>query len=137
MLGEEMQDMPPSEAPDKLGRKEAENLSAICNYLATLAMLGKLFYSRINTTGMWDEGLGAYRAVSPHVVKGFADVIVILPGRTIFLEVKSSIGKQRPEQRIFQYKVEQQGCEYYIVRSTDFLRRVIEGTKQRDKSLPF
>jgi len=53
------------------------------------------------------QGLGAY--------KGIADFIAIKAGRTVYIEVKSPAGKQRPEQIIFQADIEAKGGEYFLV----------------------
>ena len=46
--------------------------------------------------------------------------------RTIFLELKSGKGKQRPEQGAFQKLVEAQGAEYHLIRSIEELEQVLE-----------
>lgn len=51
------------------------------------------------------------------VVKGVSDLILILPGRVIFIELKTESGNQMPEQEAFQRKVTERGHEYYIIRS--------------------
>jgi hypothetical protein len=50
---------------------------------------------------------------------GASDILVILPGRVIFLEVKTPTGRQSPAQKVFQEIVESLGHEYRLVRSVD------------------
>lgn len=51
------------------------------------------------------------------VVKGVSDLILILPRRVVFIELKTQSGKQMPEQVDFQAKCQARGHEYRIIRS--------------------
>ncbi len=51
--------------------------------------------------------------------KGSADIIGCYRGRFIGLELKSPIGRQSPEQRMWQVVVERYGGIYQVVRSPD------------------
>lgn len=53
------------------------------------------------------QGLGAY--------KGISDFIAIKAGRTVYIEIKSPRGKQRPAQIDFQADIEAKGGEYFLV----------------------
>lgn len=53
------------------------------------------------------------------VVKGISDLILILPGRVVFIELKTRVGRQSPEQSQFQHKCQTRGHEYRIVRSLE------------------
>lgn len=50
---------------------------------------------------------------------GVSDLVVVLPHRVIFLEVKTPIGRQSDPQKTFQGIVESLGHEYVMVRSVD------------------
>ncbi|HSW63606.1 MAG TPA: VRR-NUC domain-containing protein [Dissulfurispiraceae bacterium] len=50
---------------------------------------------------------------------GVSDLVVVLPGRVIFLEVKTTTGRQSPAQKNFQSIVEGLGHQYALVRSVD------------------
>ena len=50
---------------------------------------------------------------------GASDLLVVLPGRVIFMEVKTPTGKQSKSQAIFQSVVEALGHQYALVRSVD------------------
>lgn len=50
---------------------------------------------------------------------GVADLIAVLPGRIVFLEVKTPPGKQSKSQKHFQRTVEELGHAYHVVRSVD------------------
>lgn len=59
------------------------------------------------------------------VRKGCSDLIVVLPSKVIFIELKTPQNKQSYEQIGFQRSVESLGFEYYVVRSLDeFIYRV-------------
>ena len=51
------------------------------------------------------------------VVRGVSDLILILPGRVVFIELKVGDGKQSPEQVAFEYKVLSRGHTYWVIRS--------------------
>ena len=57
--------------------------------------------------------------VSMGVHAGFADLIVISGGRTLFLEVKSLTGRLRKSQEVFRDTVCAQGFGWALVRSVD------------------
>lgn len=64
------------------------------------------------------EGLGSMAGVS--------DTIVMLPGHILFVEFKSRKGRQSPDQKIFQEKVELLGFEYFIIKSVEDFQRLVE-----------
>lgn len=53
------------------------------------------------------------------VVKGISDLIMVCPGKTIYIEMKTATGTQSDEQIDFQRQVEANGQEYYICRSLE------------------
>lgn len=53
------------------------------------------------------------------VMAGVADLIILLPNRAIFVEVKTDNGSQQKTQKDFQHKVEALGFDYLIWRSLD------------------
>ena len=46
--------------------------------------------------------------------------------RVTFLEIKSSTGKQSPDQKAFQQSVEQQNCRYYLVNDASQLEEILK-----------
>jgi hypothetical protein len=50
---------------------------------------------------------------------GVSDLVVILPSRIIFMEVKTPTGRQSDSQKTFQGIVESLGHKYTLVRSVD------------------
>lgn len=58
--------------------------------------------------------------------KGVADTHILFPGgHLIFVEFKTATGKQRKEQLDFQLHVESLGFEYYIIRSLEEFKSLI------------
>ena len=58
--------------------------------------------------------------------KGCSDLIVVLKGKIVFVELKTPQNKQSYEQVGFQRSVENLGYEYYVVRSLDEFIYVIK-----------
>ncbi len=57
---------------------------------------------------------------------GIADIVGVLNGRAVFVEVKTATGKQRDVQKKFQQAVEKAGGIYIVARSP---QAAIEGLK--------
>jgi hypothetical protein len=104
--------------------KESEIQSAICEYLR----LRRHFFWRSNNAPIWSpdgRGGGYFRAMSKYAIKGLPDIQIITDGGfTVFLEVKRPSGKQSPDQKEFQRRCEEKGCEYYVVKSVDELQEL-------------
>ena len=59
------------------------------------------------------------------VLSGGADLIVLMPLKMIFIEVKSDTGKQSPNQIDFEQRVEALGFQYFIVRSLAEFQKIV------------
>lgn len=60
------------------------------------------------------------------VSAGVADLIILLPiGNVLFVEVKTAKGRQSPEQKAFQERVEKLGFNYVIWRSVEDAEKFI------------
>ena len=59
------------------------------------------------------------------MVAGVADMTFLYQGRAIFLEFKTSTGRQSQAQKDWQKTIESQGFEYHVVRSLDEFRTII------------
>ena len=57
---------------------------------------------------------------------GVSDVIVLMPNKVLFIEFKAAKGAQTPKQRDFQQAVETLGFDYYICRSLEEFKKIIE-----------
>ena len=123
---------------------EAQVKRAVEEYLGYAQNQGKLWYSRLNAGDIYIPNKDGSKRVFKGAGAGTADLIVIQPGQvhleymekqqgpgipvafTTFVECKSSKGKQRPEQKEFQSKVEALHCRYAIVRSVEDLEEVLK-----------
>ena len=61
------------------------------------------------------------------LLKGASDLVILCPDkRYITVEIKTSTGSQKPEQIIFQKRVESINGNYFLVRSLeDFIKQVV------------
>ena len=61
------------------------------------------------------------------LLKGASDLVILCPDkRYITVEIKTSTGSQRPEQIIFQKRVEAINGDYFVIRSLeDFINKVV------------
>ena len=101
-----------------LKEKETQIQTAICDYLA----YKNYFFWRQNNVApvqVMRDGSLAMRRMPKYARKGTPDVIVLVPGKVIFLEIKSSTGVLSLEQKELQSVCEKFQIEYYVVRSLD------------------
>lgn len=56
---------------------------------------------------------------------GVSDLIVLQPNRTIFVELKTPIGRQSDKQKEFEQIVRDLGFEYHLVRSLDEFKNIL------------
>lgn len=59
------------------------------------------------------------------LLSGVSDLIVVMQGKVLFIEVKTPTGKQSQKQVRFQYLVEKFGFPYYLVRSFTEFEKII------------
>jgi hypothetical protein len=57
---------------------------------------------------------------------GVSDMVLVLPGRVVFLEVKDTVGVQSHLQEVFQQRVEELGHRYCLVRSVAEVSAVLD-----------
>lgn len=107
--------------------KESQIQKGIIYYLSLLENLGKLSFQRINTVGVYDKEKELYRKLPVGVKAGFPDILVLMEGRCIGLEVKTAKGRQSEQQKQWEKRFNTQGFEYYIVRNNDDVIKIIEG----------
>ena len=60
------------------------------------------------------------------LLSGVSDLIVVLPNKIIFVEVKTEIGKQSKNQISFENDVKNLGFEYILVRSKEEFIEAVE-----------
>lgn len=104
--------------------KESEIQSIIIDYLQILENQGKLFFQRVNNIPVFDKN--RYRALPKGTKKGFPDIIILIQGRCLGIEIKTISGKQSEYQKEIESSFNQNGAYYYIVRSLEEMRKIIE-----------
>lgn len=72
-----------------------------------------------NTVGVYDPTKKAFRRQSKHSMKGVADILGIIQGRMLAVEVKTPTGSISPEQRIFLAQINSNGGIGFIARSVE------------------
>lgn len=65
------------------------------------------------------------KLINTGLLKGASDLVVVLPKKVIFVEVKQENGVQNKFQKVFQSRVEKLGKEYYIVRSLEDFKNIV------------
>ena len=89
---------------------------AICKYLE----YKKIFFWRQNTNPIMNKKTGSFRAMPKYSMNGVPDIILIIDGAFVGLEVKRpKIGVQSADQKTFEKKCKKAGGLYYIVTSLD------------------
>jgi len=79
--------------------------------------------SRINTTGIYDVKLGKYRRSGSR--KGMSDIVAIMDGKHISIEIKIKNDKMRPDQLKVKDEIERAGGVFITVSSFDnFLEQI-------------
>jgi hypothetical protein len=59
------------------------------------------------------------RLIPTGMMSGASDLVIVLPEKIVFVEVKTPTGKQSPKQMEFERKVSDLGYEYKIIRCVD------------------
>lgn len=125
----EMEDKPidTSQNHEKKGREKSDEIqtqSTIIDYLELRALKGELFFQRTNNSPVFD-GVH-YRSMSKGQKKGWPDIICLIKGKFIAIEVKSSRGDQSTNQVEIEKLIIKHGGVYLLVRSLPFLEGKIE-----------
>ena len=65
------------------------------------------------------------RKVNTGLLKGVSDLIVILPNKILFIELKTEIGTQSQVQKDFEERITKLGNEYFLIRSLESFKSLI------------
>lgn len=65
------------------------------------------------------------KAVTFGFRKGVSDLVVVLPNKTLYVELKTETGKQREEQEKFENIVKDLEHEYHLVRDLETFKNII------------
>jgi len=108
--------------------KESNIQSAIINYLQYQENLGSLWFVR-SASGAVNTDTGRCFKTGK---KGCPDILLCKDGVFIGLEVKTDKGRQSDAQVEAQKRIETCGGKYYVVRSIDDVRVIIESEVDND-----
>ncbi len=86
------------------------------------------FATRVNSQGQWDPVRKVMRKGT--TVKGMTDIVGVLKGRALFIEVKVGKDKLRPEQERVAEQVIKAGGVWAVARSLDDVLGHIEQPKE-------
>ena len=75
--------------------------------------------------GGFRNKIEAMKLVSTGMRAGVSDLIVLMPNRCIFVELKTEKGVQSDNQKEFEQTVNALGFEYYLVRSLETFKSII------------
>lgn len=79
-----------------------------------------IFCWKNQSVGIFDPKKKIYRkSHNVHHVRGVSDILGLIQGRFLAIEVKSAIGKLTPDQRVFIAKVNHEGGIAFVARSVD------------------
>lgn len=97
--------------------RESETQKAILQYLEAK----RIFHYRQNTGAFKTASGGFYHFGTP----GATDIVCVIKGQYVGIEVKAKGGKQSPNQKLFQKALEENGGKYLLVYSIDELMKQI------------
>jgi Holliday junction resolvase len=100
--------------------KESDVQRAILDYLE----LRGIFHYRNNSGGFRDAKQHFYQFGAV----GSPDIVAVMNGRYVGIEVKGTSGKQSDHQKEFQQKLEAAGGKYILARSLDDVIRAMDAT---------
>jgi penicillin-binding protein-related factor A (putative recombinase) len=90
--------------------------NSILNFLKHIGV----FCWKNQSVGIYDSKKKIFRkSTNSHHIKGCSDILGIIEGRMIAIEVKAEKGKISPEQRVFITRINQEGGVAFVARSID------------------
>ena len=75
--------------------------------------------------GGWRNPREAQKLKSTGVVPGVADLLFIHKAKVYCIEMKTATGRQQPVQKEWQRIIEEQGVDYFICRSLDEFKKLL------------
>lgn len=104
----------------------ANKITANC--LRVINMTPNCVAYRINNVGVWDERKQVHR--KGNTERGLPDIIAVIRGRFVAIEVKAGRDKQSEYQRARQFEIEKAGGAYLIVRDTNDILQFMQDLKK-------
>jgi len=109
--------------PTKRRKKQSPTNELTDQVIKHIKSMGGVAY-RINSTGNYNNGLGKW--IMSGQKKGLPDVIGILHGRFIGIEIKIGSDRQSEDQRKRQTEIEAAGGIYFLAKSFEQLKEDIK-----------
>lgn len=106
----------------KNGEKSEYNIQCECIEWVRHTHPGYISYSNPNEAA----GTRAAKYKRSGMLPGVSDLTIIKPDKIIFVEMKNAVGRQSKAQRTFQRRLEEFGYEYYLCRSLEEFKEIIE-----------
>ncbi len=104
---------------------EAKIQAEIVKYLSDLRKQGGLEFFCVPNEAA-SNAVRQGQMIAMGLRPGVSDLVVLFAGgKVLFLEVKNETGVQRDSQKKFQDTVQRLGFEYFIVRSTEDVKRIL------------
>jgi len=94
---------------------ESEILNQILDYLNKRG----IFSFRVNNGAIFDKNINGYRKLGKFHLKGVSDIIGVLNGKILCIEVKKETGKISKEQEAFLAKIARSGGVAFVARSIE------------------
>jgi len=91
--------------------KETDIQKAILDYLS----VKRIFHWRQNNGAIYDPKIGGYRSHTG--MKGVPDIICVIDGQFVGIEVKGPRGRQSADQKIFERRLIENGGKYILAKS--------------------
>lgn len=115
-------------ASEYLQKTLSENM--IQNQICEELEAKRYFFWRQNTSPIYDKSIGTFRRMSRFAKKGVPDIIVVIRGKFVGLEVKKHNGVQSKEQKDFEIECKKNNGYYRIVKSVEDAIQFLESIKQ-------
>lgn len=103
-------------------RTEAMIQRAIMDYLETMSRRMPLYFFRAGSGAVKTQQGRYFKTGKP----GVPDIVACLNGRWVGFEVKTAKGRQSQAQKRAEQDIQWACGEYYVVRSVDDVRKVVE-----------
>lgn len=69
------------------------------------------------------------------LLAGVSDLIVVLPNKLLFIEIKTQTGIQSQVQKEFEERITKLGFEYYLIRSLEQFKNLIISTQKSERHI--
>jgi hypothetical protein len=102
---------------------ELQIQAAICRYLQSVG----IFFHSVPNEAAGRNKVAHMQLISAGLRAGVADMVVWLPDGIAYIEVKTATSSQSQRQKAFEGKCKDYGVRYYLVRSVEDVRRIVEG----------